>query len=697
MPKVGDFGLAKLADEDAGHTRTEQVRGPPSYMSPEPAAGDVRSLDARTDVYALGAVLYECLTGRPPFKGASALETLELVRTQEPVRPAGLNPKVPRDLEIICLKCLEKTPARRYAGAAELADDLERFLEGRPIRARAPSRWYRFARFTRRNKVVVGSLAAVFLALVLGIAGVGVGLARALDAESEALQAKEEKEELLADSLYQVATLRMQRGDWAGALRSLDEALKAGHPQRGRLRLDRVKALMALNRAQDVAAELARLEESGEAGGHAAELLLWQGDLELGDNNERALERVGRALALGTLGAADRAYAEGLRAKTSPGAVACWRRALAADPAHLRAHEMIGVTLLMLGHKEEARRRNDLALALYPEGPNFLLLGAILHALEGDREAARRRLGQMRDRFGAAPFELTVDLFAPDFDFERLVFDTAYARVTAVRVAARFLGVFSSVRPGQGPDVRVALPPHFAEALGPWRPRQHDLASYLKLIESLLSREKVVKNFESLAEVNPEGTILLILAKARMNQATSVRDWEAARGLFEKSAGAPFHFPARRVALAYLAFCEAVLSCPGGAPGVRADPARARRAAAHIRELLRGGPIRFFEHVPHYFQAAITAEDLPLAREMLQTWERLRPNDPRLPLERGGLALREGAYFRAIPDLRKARELSKDDPERKKLCDDLLRRVREEIEEHLKHHRAGGGAGELHP
>src|SRR5262245_34895901 len=114
VPKIADFGLAKQLDEDSGQTRTGAVMGTPSYMAPEQAAGRLKEIGPVTDVYALGAILYETLTGRPPFRAASTVETLEQVRFQEPVPPSRLQPRLPRDLETICLKCLEKDPRQRY-------------------------------------------------------------------------------------------------------------------------------------------------------------------------------------------------------------------------------------------------------------------------------------------------------------------------------------------------------------------------------------------------------------------------------------------------------------------------------------------------------------------------------------------------------------------------------------------------------
>jgi serine/threonine protein kinase len=140
-PRLTDFGLAKFADGGAGvpagcQTQSGAILGTPSYMAPEQAGGQSKAVGPAADVYALGAILYDILTGRPPFRADSTLETLLLVRLEEPVPPARLRPRLPRDLETVCLKCLHKDPARRYGSAQDLADDLQRFLDGRPVKAR---------------------------------------------------------------------------------------------------------------------------------------------------------------------------------------------------------------------------------------------------------------------------------------------------------------------------------------------------------------------------------------------------------------------------------------------------------------------------------------------------------------------------------------------------------------------------------
>jgi WD40 repeat protein/tetratricopeptide (TPR) repeat protein len=163
-PKLTDFGLAKKLDDD-GQTQSGALVGTPSYMAPEQARPGSADIGPVTDVHGLGALLYELLTGRPPFQGVTLLDTLDQVRTKDPVPPAQSQPRVPRDLETICLKCLRKEPQRRYPSALALADDLRRFLAGEPITARPVSRTERVWRWCRRNPAPAAALVLLLLAL----------------------------------------------------------------------------------------------------------------------------------------------------------------------------------------------------------------------------------------------------------------------------------------------------------------------------------------------------------------------------------------------------------------------------------------------------------------------------------------------------------------------------------------------------
>ncbi len=192
-PKIADFGLAKQLADEPGFTQTGQVIGTPSYMAPEQARGEAKAVGALADVYALGAVLYELLTGRPPFRAATAYDTVQQVLHDDPVPPSRLQPQCPRDVETICLKCLSKEPVRRYASADALADDLQRFLDGRPILARPVGTAERALKWARRRPALAGLLAVSAAAVVVVVAVLAVANARAgaarLHAEREGREA----------------------------------------------------------------------------------------------------------------------------------------------------------------------------------------------------------------------------------------------------------------------------------------------------------------------------------------------------------------------------------------------------------------------------------------------------------------------------------------------------------------------------
>jgi tetratricopeptide (TPR) repeat protein len=210
-PKVTDFGLALWSDE-AGTTLTGSPVGTASYMAPEQARGASREIGPATDVYALGAILYELLTGRPPFRGETSSATIQQVLTNDVVPPRRLNPRVPRDLETICLKCLRKEASRRYPGAAELADDLRRFLSGEPISARPVGTFERAVLWLRRHPAAATAFAA---ALVLAVTLAATGAWWFRDRAAAELDAKVE--------LRQAEQYR-QNADYANAAAALDRA-----------------------------------------------------------------------------------------------------------------------------------------------------------------------------------------------------------------------------------------------------------------------------------------------------------------------------------------------------------------------------------------------------------------------------------------------------------------------------------------
>jgi WD40 repeat protein len=221
-PKVTDFGLARLMGEEH-HTRSGAILGTPAYMAPEQATGKSADISPRTDVYALGAVLYELLTGQPPFKAETPLATLQQVLSREPVPPSALQPGIARDLETICLTCLRKDPHQRYASALALAEDLDRFLNSEPVRARPVGPSERLLKWARRRPAAASLLAAVVLA-VLAAAGSAAWFTRhlreavaqrtaELQAEQQAREQEVRRREYVAD--LQLAYQHWREGDVA--------------------------------------------------------------------------------------------------------------------------------------------------------------------------------------------------------------------------------------------------------------------------------------------------------------------------------------------------------------------------------------------------------------------------------------------------------------------------------------------------
>jgi serine/threonine protein kinase len=270
FPKVSDFGLAKFVMVESfpsskdgqahsaarAQTRTGAILGTPSYMAPEQAFGRRNEIGPAADVYALGAILYEMLTGRPPFEGPTLLETLELVRDRDPVAPRQLQPGVPRDLETICLKCLRKEPQHRYGSALALAEDLRRFLAGQPIQARAVGPFLRSWKWIRRNPlkaVTAATFLLLFLAFFLWFQEMG----RRNQIEEGNLKKR------LADSRGEenLAVVHLQANRFAEAATCFDKASK--HLQDDVSLRQRSEKLDHKSRKVQAIAEVYRLDNEG--------------------------------------------------------------------------------------------------------------------------------------------------------------------------------------------------------------------------------------------------------------------------------------------------------------------------------------------------------------------------------------------------------------------------------------------------
>jgi WD40 repeat protein/serine/threonine protein kinase len=226
VPKITDFGLVKFLDEAEGHTRTGAVVGTPSYMSPEQASGRSKDAGTAADIYALGAILYALATGRPPFQADTTMNTMRQVLMEEPVAPTRLQSQLPRDLETIILKCLEKHPQKRYTAAADLADDLQRFLDGKPILARPASTVERMWKWARRRPAVAALSTAIVLLTVFGFTIVTSLWLEATSASQRERRERLRAERALAESLLQRGIDLGDRGQYGEGLLWLAKALQ---------------------------------------------------------------------------------------------------------------------------------------------------------------------------------------------------------------------------------------------------------------------------------------------------------------------------------------------------------------------------------------------------------------------------------------------------------------------------------------
>jgi serine/threonine protein kinase len=651
-PKITDFGLAKSLDDDSARTRSGAVLGTPSYMAPEQAASNHGTLGPATDVYALGAILYELLTGRPPLRGASVLETLELVRTQEPVAPGRLVPTVPRDLDTICLKCLDKQPARRYASALALADDLHRFLDDRPIVARPVGRSEQLWKFARRNKLLVGSSVAVTLALVLGIIGTSLGLARAWQAEKLAVEAELATRRDLARSHWDNGRLAAGHGRWREAIALYDRALDAGFDDEIGVRLQKIKALLALHEAKRAQEEIAALADRPDLGQRESMLLLLRGDLALGQRSgkEQALADVRRALELG-LPADDTAYAQALLADWPADAIGHLRRALALNPAHPDARQLLLPMLMCLGRFAECKEEARVLSALFPEDPSPKSFLALMYLLEGNARAAAALVHETEAQLGKDRSALLLEAID--------VFHTALEAATATdqpqvpsNLIPRLLGLMARFQQLEGDsapvlDYHAINLPSLARALGP---------IYTAMTAAAAGRfsDQLTAQLDEVVAHHPEGVAYFLHATASVAQASKLKGpamlpylHKAVRS-FDLAANGPCTVPAiQRSARFWGAYTEALLARPNPKWGPP-DPQMRARAEDNLRRLLADDRLSATSWAQLADAVLNHLEDYDLARVLTAAGARKAPRDVRFDRLRARIELAAGAYHPAL-------------------------------------------------
>jgi tetratricopeptide (TPR) repeat protein len=374
-PRVTDFGLAKKVEGDSALTASGQIMGTPSYMPPEQAGGNRAAVGPAADVYALGATLYALVTGRPPFQAATAMDTVIQVIGEEPVPPRRLNPGVPRDLETICLKCLQKEPARRYGSASALAGELRRYLSGEPILARPVGSAERAWRWSKRNRLAASLLTLVAILTASGTATITVLWLRADRSRREAVAAGERTKQALGAAVAAGA-----RADRARA-----EAVTAGQ----RAIANAATARRAVNDYLDRITESPQLLRPGLIGVRrdllTQALTYYEGFLRESATApdlraEAAAAQNRAAMILNELGDTNRAIETGRRA------VALYEQLVRDDPEDSAYRHGLATSLSSLANGLRTTRRADEALAAYRRSAE--IHEAMLRVDPGNNDAA---------------------------------------------------------------------------------------------------------------------------------------------------------------------------------------------------------------------------------------------------------------------------------------------------------------------
>ena len=345
QPVLLDFGLARF-DVALGLSRPDDFLGTPTYASPEQVSRRGLAIDHRTDVYSLGATLYEAIAGRPPFRGESQAQLLRAIETQSAAPLHTQVPDVPRDFEAIVAMALAKEPQHRYATAAQFAEDLERFVTGQPVRARPLRPWVRWYRWSARHPAPVAATLSAALALAALLVAAVLAEARARTAAA------------LASTEYATARLLLAKGDYGEALAAMAAAQEHGFPDPAALQLVAFEAHEGRGAFADAAAVLAAIVATPAEPALAARLQLLRGDFGFDRvvEPERGFDQVAAALATGQLEAADANYAKCLLASDVETAAAHARAALDAAPSHRRAGLAAFWLALARGDRAEAQR-----------------------------------------------------------------------------------------------------------------------------------------------------------------------------------------------------------------------------------------------------------------------------------------------------------------------------------------------------
>ena len=626
-PYITDFGMAKSLAHDLELTQEGIGLGTVGYVSPEQAAS-AAAANERSDVYSLGATIYCLLTGRPPFQASDPQETLRQVRDVQPVAPSKLNPRLDRDLETICLKCLAKHPADRYASAGDLALDLEHYLNGEPIAARPIGSLRRMWRWGQRHRLVAG--------LSLALAGILIALALAgPPAAFYTMWLDEQRQNLTVQNHFESARIASQRGQWQLALEKLQLALDEGYPDPIEIQIKQIRAHQALGQADKARELLEKLRTNNNLGKHDAEVLFLAGDdaLKQGKTSE-GLEMIGRALSIGLEGA-NAAYAQGLLASDSPTALAHFKTATELDPFHHDAHGALVFCQILLGHLDDAAAGAAAMTHLYPHDPSFVIALAWIAAVRGDLEQASAHLEQSRGNLDETIYNDLQKMCAVLAKLDQIVAN--WDGGEQWKLATELLALLPSVKRVSGTST-LRFPPSF------W-PSGTDVA--ILPFQLRFAPNLAAQKIERALEIHPEGTLFFIQGLQHVPALTgkaklSGDQLTIARDAFLAASRTPAMFPSiNREALYALGMTEAGFAFVG-------QREELTNAVKHLREYRDFGPFPK-QRLGAVFGVALGAGDWDFAQLLLLDMEESDyPNRRERQEHRANLAAKQGDLAQAV-------------------------------------------------
>ena len=409
-PFVTDFGMAKLLVDDVELTRAGTGLGTVGYVSPEQAE-DASSADERSDVYGLGSTLYCLLTGRPPFQGATQEETLRQVQMMDPVPPRQLNPQVDRDLQTVCLKCLAKNPAHRYNSAAELQEDLTRYLGGSPVRARpvgALSQTWRWLR--RRPALTTALILAICLALLLAIGGPMWAYQQASSTAS-LRAALNERDAQIVRATIDEAQLEIQVGQWASALTKCESVLAMpGVDDRAEVVLLASDALAAMGSTNRRKRLLAGIEHAQLNSGQLNRYRFDMADIARLEGDQEAYDQFLAQLEPNDLPPADLSYLQALQTKSLEARITHLQAALLEYPWHFEAFTELLATYLLLDKLDDLDSLTSNSNLVYSQDPSTALARALAAAARHENSKVQQFLEQCRLAWPEQDFETAAAL-----------------------------------------------------------------------------------------------------------------------------------------------------------------------------------------------------------------------------------------------------------------------------------------------